>query len=78
MRFGCNPFADRGGGWAVEVHLVDDVRASDGRVPDSLDATVDQHHRKGPPLLVEDLAFVGWSEQGFAASRWCPDRIGIE
>jgi hypothetical protein len=29
-------------------------------------------------LLVEDLALVGGSEQGFATAWGCPDRIGIE
>ena len=47
-------------------------------MPDSLDGTVDQNDRKGPPLLVEDLALVSSSEQGFATAWWCPDRIGIE
>jgi DNA-binding response OmpR family regulator len=30
------------------------------------------------PKLVEDLALVGGSEQGFATAWRCPDRIGIE
>ncbi|HET8843314.1 MAG TPA: hypothetical protein VFN35_17760, partial [Ktedonobacteraceae bacterium] len=58
-RFGFNPFSDRVSGWGEQVHLDDDMRASEGSVPDSLDGTVDQNDRKSPALKIEDLALVG-------------------